>query len=196
MIIGHDPGHGYLHKGVPHPGTSLGTITERDWVMQQATELTTALPWAQHYLLRHGESGPVYPMRAASAAELGCDIVFCHHVNAGPTPELDGLMVFVIPGDHITREVGDAIMRAAPSELRRRKPRSTPATSSDWTRDAHGVLRHYHERGVRAVLIEWGFATSPLDRAVLLSAASLPARCMAAGAGSARAFELLHVGPA
>lgn len=189
MLIAHDPGHGCP----PRPtGTSHGGLVERDWVLSMARDLAAAVPWCKHLLLRSGPSGPTYPERAARAESAGADLVLCHHVNAAADPSLDGLMCFVPPGSHIAREVGEAIMRAAPAELRRTKPKPIPSGPGDWTADAWAVMLHYHQRGLPVVLIEWGFATSPVDLAVLMAPSSRPALCAAGAAGIARAVDLTH----
>jgi N-acetylmuramoyl-L-alanine amidase len=167
-------------------------MPERDWVLPMALDLVAATPWAgEHTILRGGETGGHYSVRALKAAALNLDLVICHHVNAGPAG-LDGLMCFHLPGDHLAQETGDAVMRAAPAKLLQRKAKSTPATSDDWTRDAHAVMGHYDRRGIRVLLIEWGFSTAPVDLEVLLSSASRPALCVAGAAGLARLIELTH----
>ncbi len=195
-LIGHDPGHGRIldPKHGPDPGTVHGALTERDWVLQLALDLAAATPWAAHMLLRKGESGLAYSHRAEEADRAGCDLVICHHVNSHRDPDLDGLMAFHLQGDHLGREVGDAVMRAAPFDLLRHKAKSTPARPDDWTQDAHAVMDHYRDRGLPVVLIEWGFASAPRDYAVLQSPASRPALCAAGAVGIARAMELTHPG--
>lgn len=195
-LIGHDPGHGRILdlKLGPDPGTIHGAITERDWVLQMALDIGSATPWAQHLLLRKGESGLSYSKRAEEAERAGCDLIICHHVNSHRDPDMDGLMAFHLQGDHLGREVGDAVMRAAPFDLLRHKAKSTPARPDDWTRDAHAVMDSYRDRGLPVVLIEWGFASASRDYAVLQSPASRPALCAAAAVGIARAMELTHPG--
>lgn len=191
ILVAHDPGHG---AGASPTGCVHGGLIERDWVLQLAQDLVAATPWARHMLLRTGPVGMIYADRAAEAEQLEAQLVISHHVNAHADPQVDGLMTFHVPGDHLAREVGEAVMRAAPYELLRAKPRSTPSSPGDWTRDAYGVLAHYRSRGLSVVLVEWGFATSARDRAVLMSPASRPALCAAGAAGIARAMELTHPG--
>lgn len=191
MIIVHDPGHGA--EGRPR-GTEHGDLVERDWVLQMAQDLRASIPWCTHHLLRTGENGPGYDARASEAEKLRPGLVICHHVNAASAVTLDGLMCFYVHGDHIGREAGEAIMRAAPADLRRTKPWPFPSRLGDWTADAYSVLHRYRERGLSVVLVEWGFATAPRDYAVLMSPASRPALCAAGAAGIARSMELTHPG--
>lgn len=189
LLVAHDPGHG---AGPRPTGTCHGDLIERDWVLRMAEDLEAAVPWARHRLLRTIDVGPTYSDRAVDAEACGASLVLSHHVNAHVDTSLDGLMCFVAPDDQIGLEVGNAIMRAAPAELRRKKARSTLSRSGNWTRDAWSVLERYRARGIPVVLIEWGFATSPNDYGVLMSPASRPALCAAGAAGIARAFELIQ----
>jgi N-acetylmuramoyl-L-alanine amidase len=206
----HDPGHGGDNRGCAYHG-----LDETRWVLQLAHDLEAALAGfgVEQRLTRQEDITISYEQRAEDAWEWAgprC-LVLCHHVNAMvrqiavgkddagvpvlqdvPDETVDGLMAFALAQDYRGLEVASAVMRAAPCGLLRRKTKSIPATSQDWTRHAYNVLRPYARRGMIAVLVEWGFATSPRDRAILQSPSSRPAICAAAAAGVSRALELIH----
>jgi len=198
MKLLHDPGHGGSNRGCEHAG-----LIEREWVLGLSTDLVVALSGfgVQQKLTREMDISLPYEDRAAAGWQWGAKLVFCHHVNAAvkkdsagvevPDESPDGLIAFALAEDSIAQAVGDAIMRAAPIGLLRSKAKTVPATPFDWTENANNVMRHYARHSMHVVLIEWGFATSPRDRAVLQSATSRPALCAAVAAGVGRAYELL-----
>ncbi len=201
LRIAHDPGHGTpftyddgsagYRSGIVHAG-----VSEAAWVLRHVRYLAEVLaPMAVHQILRTSEVGGSYADRA-SKVDPQTDLVICHHVNGqfddggNALPKIDGLMVFNLPGSYVTREVGEAIMRAAPSELRRHKQKVIPANPGDWTRRTYNVMQVYHRIGYQVLLIEWGFATSPIDRAVLLAEKSTLALAGSLAAGIGRLSEL------
>lgn len=198
----HCQGHGGANKGCVH-----AELEERFWVMKMAQDLEPSLlAWGVEVrYAREGDETIDYSDRAEQARIWGADLAFLHHVNAyryppghplagQPHPNADGLLCLALPTDHIGLEVGSAITRAAPKDLLGRKLRTIPTNPYDWTKHAHSVLLEYGRRGVPAVLIEWGFATSPRDRAILMGANHRPALVAAAMAGVGRFLELKHAG--
>lgn len=192
MLVAHDPGHGRPPAVI---GSNDNGICERDYVLALARDVAGGIPWAQHLLLRTDDTGPAWSERARLAAEAGARLVLCHHVNADLRKLDSGLLTFFDPTDAIGREVAIAIQRAAPATLAG-KQRPIPATpwapGLEWTDAAHWVLSWHRKRGLAAVVIEWGYATSTRDAATLLANASRPALVAAAGVGIARAIELTH----
>ena len=199
--VAHCPGHGEPRTGgnkhkCDEAGSSTGTrvgagVTERDWSVQMARDVIAAAPWMRHRMLRSGKVGTTYAERAVTAGNLGTDLVLCHHVDASDDPNRDGLACFVLSGDELAAEVASAIMRASPAELRTSREEPWLCSPDDWTKRAGYILTKYMEQGVTAVLIEWGFGTSPVDLPVLRDAASRPAMAVSAAAGLARMLELL-----
>jgi N-acetylmuramoyl-L-alanine amidase len=187
MLVAHDPGH-----GGKDPGTSHNGIVEKDWVLQFSQEVVAALPWCQHVLTRTEDRNLGLTEAAQIALDKWADVAICHHVDASSDPDVDGLRCYYLPGDHVGKEMAEAIMRAAPKELLSKKPRPTPCNSEDWTRRAYNCMAPFRAREIPVVLVEWGFVTSLHDSEILKAQRSLPALCMAAGAGIARAYEILH----
>jgi N-acetylmuramoyl-L-alanine amidase len=204
----HDPGHGGAGSG----GCDHGGLDEPEWVLDFSKGLVLALGGfgCEQRLTRTKDVHLHYMDRAEAGLEWGAKLVFCHHVNAmirkvqigtgqdgepiwreEPDERFDGLMTFAHATQPKALEIGDAICRAAPARLLQRKPRAIPTTRDDWTGRAYNVMRPYVQHGMTAVLIEWGFATSPRDRAVLMDDAARPTLYAAAAAGLARAMELL-----
>ena len=180
-----DPGHGGDNIGCEHGG-----LVEKDWTLAMALDLEHWLrAWGFGVILTRTEDESVSLERRGALGDINhIDLALSLHVNAYKDPEQDGLMCFTLPDDPVAREVGSAIMRASPRELLRHKQRPLPSRAGDWTRDAYSVLRHHAARP--AVLIEFGFATSPRDLEILTSPSSRPALCAAVLAGASRFHEL------
>lgn len=214
--IVHDPGHGGESRGIEHGG-----IVEADWVLAMAIDCEAELSsWAiDQYLTRRSDVALTLTGRGNSAEAANATLVISHHVNGAfnaakvigqerwtdssgvdhdepilgqpePNQALDGLMVFYLAGCHESREIAAAFMRAAPAELQRRKQIGTPATPGNWTQNAYNVLSKHEGRP--AILVEWGFATSPRDVGILTSTASRPAMVTACKAAVGRHVELRH----
>ena len=183
ITVVHDPGHGY--KG--DPGCCHAGIIEANYVLSLAQAIAVGVPSVGHHLLRVDANGPDYPTRARRAKELGADIVLLHHVNANESPDCRGLMAFYDHGDLLAADVAMAIARAAPTPIFRGIP--TIATRLGWPR-VLWCLDHYRALGLSAVLIEWGFGTSPKDAAYLENPINRPALIATAAAGLAKAAEL------
>lgn len=215
LRIIHDPGHGGPdNRGVVHGGIVEAEYTLQI-ALQCFNALAS---WcSEQYCTRMSDSELALANRGHMARDKGAGLSLVHHVNAiyhrpkivgyrttvgengasvqeaiygrrEANTDIDGLMVFYLPGCWRSREVAAAIMRAAPEGLQRRKQRGTPALVGDWTRLAYNVLRHH--MGRPAVLIEWGFATAPRDVEILTSLQSQRALITAAQAGVARFIEL------
>jgi N-acetylmuramoyl-L-alanine amidase len=198
MRLWHDPQHG----GTNH-GCEYGEIRERDWVLQISTDLEATLGvfGCQQELARRVDETIHYSERAEAARKWGADLAFLHHVNAMVYPDghelegqpwvrFDGLMTFALPQDRIGFDVAKAIGKRAPTELMQKKP-TYIASRDDWTKHAYNCLVHYGRVGIPSVLIEWGFATSPTDRTILLSADHRPSLCATAACGVGRAHEVM-----
>lgn len=198
MRLWHDPQHGGDNRGC-----EWGGIQERKWVVGMATDLLPSLGvfGCEQRLARDRDVTIPYEERAETARQWGARLALLHHVNAmvypeghelagRPWPKFDGLMTFALGHDSIGLEVAKTIGRCAPRQLVQGKP-TYVATPHDWTVDAYRCLIHYGRVHVPAVLIEWGFATSPTDSAILQSDIHRPSLCAAAAAGIGRAHELL-----
>jgi N-acetylmuramoyl-L-alanine amidase len=147
----------------------------------------------QHRLARLRDEYILYTHRARAAEEWGADVAVLHHVNgiffpkdhprAGQANSAEsGLAVFVVKGDlHLavhqrSYDLARQLLLAVRRPLQLWKGRTTPHRSKrfgrdgrkHWTRRARSHLRHYVNRGIPAVLVEWSFATSDSDRRTLL----------------------------
>lgn len=183
--------HGVGHGGAD-PGCVEGALIEKDWVLKQALACEEAIkPWGiEQHLTRRTDINPTARAEAQFASEHNADLVILHHVNTNPNPAVDGLMTFALVSDPFGVEVGDAIARAAPARLLRRNPKTTliHPMDQDWPR-VFTCLK-YHT--CPAVLIEYGFATSPKDLAILLDPLSERGLVAAVLAGVARMLELMR----
>ena len=183
--IVHVPGHGGADPGCVHGG-----LIEKDWTLAMALACEEAIkPWGiEQHLTRRGDINPTARAEAQFASEHKADLVLMHHVNTSENPAHDGLMTFALVIDPFGVEVGDAIARAAPARLLRRNPKTTliHPMDQDWPR-VFNCLK-YHT--CPAVLIEYGFATSFKDRAILMDPLSQHGLVAAVLAGVARMLEL------
>lgn len=200
LKVWHDPQH-----GGPNRGTAWFGLVEKFWVVEMSKSLVPILDKleCEQELARTRDELIPYGERAQAAKAWGADIAFLHHVNAMVYPKkhekagdawekFDGLMTFALLADHIGMDVAKVIGRCAPVDLLQKKP--TYAASSDpddWTNETYNCLVNYREMGVPAVLIEWGFATSSIDREVLRLAKYRPSLCASVACGVGRAIELL-----
>lgn len=187
-----DPGHGNSNKGLEYAG-----FVERHWNLDFATTLASE-GWCGDNvkLSREADVSIAYRERARQAYEWRVDLALLIHVNGIFYPpehhragearsSFHGAMAFTIEGDRTIDIVAETILRAMPHQLWRSDHRVTPfhATQSDWTKDAHGHLHHYFDRGIPAVLLEMGFATNDADRRFLLDLSKSHLLCRAVAAG-------------
>lgn len=187
----HDPGHGGRNSGVV-----IGELVEKDYTLQFAKDVYKACQCfnLRQALTRSLDDDATFGERNSIAEGMDADLVLIYHINAiyhdngDPNPDVDGLMTFVMPGMERSKQTAEAIGRAAPRDLLRRKPKPIPVSAADWTSRAHSCLKAYKDRD--AVLIELGFATSPIDRGVLLSDDSRIALVSAIMCGVGRFCEL------
>lgn len=197
MKVWQDPQHGGSNKGC-----EWGGLIERHQVVGISNDLVPVLGGmgCEQRLARTGDETIPYADRAKAAADWGAELAFLHHINAMVYPRghelegkpwirYDGLMTFALADDPKALSVAEVIGHCAPVELRQRMP-TYVANPHDWTRNAYNCLVHYSRVGIPAVLIEWGFATSPRDRAILQSADHRMSLCAAAACGIGRAYEL------
>jgi N-acetylmuramoyl-L-alanine amidase len=193
--IWHDEAHGGRNLGIQFAG-----ISEKKWtpvIARDVAAMLKCIGGVEQRFARDGQDIDLdYDTRAEDALRWGADFAMLHHANGGffddgtPRVSMDGLICFHPRGDWKGREVGDAMMRAAPYDLLRTKHKSYPASKVDWTEDAYAHLHHYSDRNIPAVLVEWCFLTAPRDVAVLEDVRSRPAMCASAVCGIARLFEL------
>jgi hypothetical protein len=157
----------------------------------------------EQQLARYTDETIPYENRAEGARSWGAQLAFLHHVNAmiypkdhelagQPWVRYDGLMTFALLHDSIGLAVARMIGHCAPRNLRQKTPTYIASSDKhDWTNNAYNCLIHYGRRGIPAVLIEWGFATSPTDREILQSPKHRPSLCATAACGVGRAAELI-----
>ena len=216
----HDAGHPSRSndRGIVWPEDGSGII-EKDWTLAYVLRLIEAFkhlhPDVVQMASRTTDEVLGLRDRAMLAHNFRADIAFSHHVNGmfhqrkavsyeddgsgdGATPILgelrphlkgSGLMCFAREDDEIGIEVGAAVMRAAPACLQREEPETYIAKPNNWTRNTYNVLAPYGS--TPAVLIEWGFATHPEDRAALLDPRLRTSLDAAMLAGIGRYIELV-----
>jgi N-acetylmuramoyl-L-alanine amidase len=163
------------------------------WRFNQLESDTSRLAAEQHRLARFRDEYLPYTYRARAAEEWGADVAVLHHVNgvffpkdhprAGQANAAEsGLAVFVVKGDlHLdvhqrSYDLARQLLLAVWRPLQLWKGRTTPHRAKrfghdgkpHWTRRARSHLRHYVNRGIPAVLVEWSFATNDADRRTLL----------------------------
>lgn len=198
LPIWQDPQHGGTSTGCSYNG-----IIEKDYVVEIARDLQPALaPFAVNQRFsRKGDDSIPYDVRAQQAKEFGAKLAILHHVNAivhpkdhpqagEPIEHIDGLMTFCHPQDPIGYHVAEMIGRCAPKELRQKNP-TYLSNNLDWKKRAHYCLQFYRAVRIPAVLIEWGFATSPKDSEILQDEDHRLAMCAAVVAGIGRAHEMI-----
>jgi N-acetylmuramoyl-L-alanine amidase len=174
--VWHDPGHGGSNKGLEHEG-----FVERHWNLEFAQLLTDKLvgDFPEQQIARHSDEHAYYSKRAQKAQTWGADVALLHHVNGafwpadgphegGPRLHMQGAICFTMRSNSARLwSMARVLLYHLPGDLRRTRNDLIIAESDNWTRDAHGHLRHYTGLGIPAILIEWGFATNPNDREAL-----------------------------
>ena len=164
-----DPGHGGIDGGCVADG-----YLEKDVVLPVAQELTRLLRAAgarvgltrnQDMELGHMHPGPGsryhrdLAMRVAISRRLGPDLQISLHVNASRDPRMHGVMVFYQPGRPDSRRVALWLVEALRDLM--------PGNQNAALPGHFFVLRQVP---YTAVLVELGFLTSAVDRAILVSA--------------------------
>ena len=164
---------------------------ERHWTLALSRDLHTVMEhWGvEPFLGRFDDSCITHIERGRIASAWNASLVIEHHVNAHTDAEMDGIMCFVRSHDHVAMEVAEAIARAAPKQLLRRKARAYVALPTNWTKDAYACMHHHGD--TPTVLIEWGFATSSRDLATLTAPTSRPAIVASFFAGIGRYHEVI-----
>lgn len=175
MRLWHDPGHGGSNPGLVYNG-----FIERDWVVDWSHFLINKLTDAcsEQRMARYGNVSMGYSIRASDARAWDADAALLHHVNGMFFPkdhiragearqEFHGTMAFVVFADKVARQWVTAILDGTPPVLQRTSNILIPSHPIGWTQDAYGHLHHYADRGIPAVLMEYGFATNPGDRKAL-----------------------------
>lgn len=200
MIVAHDPGHGKIHDGVLDGGTLArfdangdGVVDAQDTealvVSKLVSSIVDGIDWVTHTLLRDGPVGPPYSTRAKMAKDRGASIVLCHHINAYADDKPSGFYSYYLPESELGHEVASAMARSAPRPVWRGA--ATPAGAKT-SQGAKNILDCYAAAGVTAVLLEWGFATNPSDRAFLSDLRWRPAIVACAAVGIAHAMAMTH----
>ena len=190
LRIMHDPGHGGNNTGIVHGG-----LIEKEWLLSFVQDVHAQLShWRiDQFLTRENDAQISLEDRGQMGKTWRADLAIIYHVNGAfdeheePNTDMHGLMSFVLPEDWVGKEVGSAIMRAAPMNLRRATTKPTKSMRNHWTGRAYNVLSRHH---CPAVLVELGFATNPVDLGVLKSFSSRPALVTAIQAGVARFIEI------
>ena len=193
MCIYLDSGHGGEDRGA----TAGGLFDEASYNLAMSLELGRKLRNSgyQVQFSRTDDVDMSLAERAVKAKALGAKLVISSHVNAHPSPTLRGLLVFVRRGDWIAYEVAQAIMRAAPPEMRI-DGQAIWMTHDDltlkkkWLQPPHNVLSPYD---MPAALVEWTYCTNPGDREALLHAPTRDSLILSGECGVARWRQLTEL---
>jgi len=191
FIVGIDAGHGGSNTGVIRGTQGFDQIVEKDYNLLVAKEVISLLHGTKQItgtLLRSCDQNMSLGDRDAKATELSADFILSIHCNASPDPHVRGLMAFYWPGNHRTRWVSEALTKASPEALSRRKNAViSTAKGVPWKKDARAVVGAYR---APCVLAEIGHVTNSEDRRYLLKpyAPLAVANCLVAGI--IKAFEL------
>lgn len=197
--IWHDPGHlsTSSNRGLEHAGFIERDWVYKfaqGYALRNLSYMYPSEGVAYHALARRRVDSVRYHRRAIDAERWSADLAVLHHVNgiffpdehprAGQANSSEsGLSVFVVEGTDPVHEqsyrVARDLLLAVRHPLRLWKNRITPHRSKrfgkdgkrHWTSRARSHLHHYVDRGIPAVLIEWGFATNDSDRWLLLDEA-------------------------
>jgi N-acetylmuramoyl-L-alanine amidase len=165
-----DPGQGGSNTGV-----QAFYIVEKNKTLQLATiakyQLTQADPRLRVYLTRDNDWNPTFKMRANMAKKLPADLVISLHLNGSSDPDAAGLWYFYKHGCLISKRLCENAAKTPPPYFRRSKVRvfdayDTPEIEGDeWLARPEHVIEQYP---MPALLIEYGFATNPIDAGYLL----------------------------
>lgn len=190
LRILHDPGHGGSNSGCQH-----GELIEKEWVLRFAQDMHNALShWRiKQNFTRDFDRDMNFSARGNVAYNWRADLALVYHVNAYKKDNMHGLLCFVLPDRWVEAEVGAAIMRAAPKELRGVVKKPVQSVPKQWTNEAYNTLKEYKDI-CPAVLVEVGFASNPKDYEILMGNASRPALVVSVLAGIARLLEIKGLG--
>jgi N-acetylmuramoyl-L-alanine amidase len=173
--VGIDAGHGGRVNGATRP---LFPWTEAIYNMALARQLQTKLrmsaelggiPFEPILLRIKDDSTMSLAERGEISKAHGCNIVVHLHVNAHPSPDLRGGLVFCWPDNRLGIAIGDAIARALPAPLFRRRAHAIEATDlpmpdDDWLERPRDVMAPHD---CTSVLVEVGYMSNDHDREAL-----------------------------
>lgn len=191
LIVCVGAGHGGASTGVVMGNEGSDRLTEKTWTLEFALALHDHLghlPGIQAPLTRHEDKDLGLTEEALLAKEYGADLVLSLHVNSYKDPHEHGLRAFHMPGDRDAKAIADTIALHAPMQLREFTPRAR--TASDLWPAVRNVLTPFQQRGICAVLIEFGFASNTADRRYLLSE---PGKAACANAAEAGVIEFMRL---
>jgi len=155
MKICVDPGH----SGPVEPGACAGGFSEAALVMAIARFLAQELQLRGHSVLLTRD-GPVaddeLDWRAALSNEWGADLFLSIHCNSAGRVEAEGTETYYYPGSEAGRRLAQAVQFRITDAL---LPEERGVKTANFQ-----VLR---ETDCPAVLIECGFISNPIDRAML-----------------------------
>lgn len=155
MRICVDPGH----SGPVEPGACAGGFTEAALVMAIARFLEQELALRGHAVLLTRQ-GPVaddeLDWRAAMANEWGADLFLSIHCNSAARVEAEGTETYHYPGS----EAGERLARCIQFRI-------TDALLTEDRGVKTANFQVLRQTACPAVLVECGFISNPIDRAML-----------------------------
>lgn len=150
-----DPGHGGHDRGACHLPSAL---IEKEINLDMALRLERALQAAGATVALTRRDDTFVPLedRARFANEQGADLFISLHVNRYPSSDCFGAQTFYLPGSEEGRALAlliqEELLKIYPPNYRQALPGN------------YAVLRH---TTMPAALVEIGFVTSPIDRALM-----------------------------
>lgn len=204
-----DPGH-----GGENTGTQWGGIVEKDWNLEIARMLFAACdPSTGAWMTRFDDVDVPLHERGNISQEMLATLAIVIHVNAMvdsvPFEEGDpnydsefpayrtvakenfrGALAFCLDR-YPDKRIAQRIMDCMPQGLGNFYGKPKIASKNDWTSNAYNCIVT-HAAHCPTVLIECGYATSPIDRKILMSDAGKVGIVAALMAGIAEAMALEH----
>lgn len=150
-----DPGHGGHDRGACHMPSAL---IEKEINLDMALRLERALKQAgaNVSLTRRDDTFLALEERARFANERSADLFISLHVNRYPSSDCFGAQTFYLPssddGRRLALLIQEELLKIYPPNYRQALPGD------------YSVLRNTH---MPAALVEIGFVTSPVDRALM-----------------------------
>ncbi len=157
VVVAIDPGHGGAD-----PGVTVGDLCERDLIADLASRLEARLlaSGLEAYLLHGPHESPEDFERAHRANEIGADLLVSLHLDAGKSPQAQGVSSYYYGNARGSSAVGERLAALVQKELVSRTDLVDCRThAKTWE-----LLRRTRMPAIRTDL---GYLTNPHDAAAL-----------------------------
>ncbi|ONH37864.1 N-acetylmuramoyl-L-alanine amidase [Protofrankia sp. BMG5.30] len=157
VVVAVDPGH-----GGNDPGVTVGDLCERDLIADLAARLEARLlaSGLEAYLLHGPHESPDDVERAHRANEIGADLLVSLHLDAGKSPQAQGVSSYYFGNARGSSAVGERLATLVQKELVSRTDLVNCRThAKTWE-----LLRRTRMPAIRTDL---GYLTNPHDAAAL-----------------------------